>query len=868
MFEGFPYTNFHELNLDWIIKIAKDFLDQYTHIQETIDNGLTALDEKAVALQALLDAWYEEHSQDIADQLADALQDLNDWYTEHQGYLDQYLTDSITAFDTAADQKAALTIASIPDDYTALSKTASDLDNAYKIGTQRPLIVTRVSTGTLPALAEQNASAFKFMCIDFDSPDDEEEFWTGTHTYNNNTYTRNFSLSYIPTNDSIRFYWYDDENTNFIAGNSAFTFALADRLYQVDGYYYCEKHLALDEYNVTIRAIIDYSAIQTATGTYACRFTKEFNKVYRAIFDLNNYFSKYSPIKISGAVNISYSYTAVKAIKAFYLNFNSVTDEASFWSGTHTSGDDEYPRNVGPGALYKTNNGKRISFYWLNDENKYISGDRAFNVSEYTDIICVVNNVTYHRIQTVLDDFPCNVIIGVEWESIPVLLSETAVTTYYDKKLIDYNRALLSFLIGIESINSIIVPAQSSSQNIENAFAIRSAIKELFLEFNSNSAESEFWTGTHTYNDVSYPRNIGPALLRYDAEKGKGIGFYWVDEDNHYIAGNGIVTIWQNINVFSNKAGITFHNTPVTLDEYPCIIHLGINWDLVPTVEADAVFFAGYNKNTIESNKMLYVFSGGQSVYENNSTVNFGVDGDSISAGNQWSAYVTNKLGYNTHHNVSVGSSQWHDEVVTYNGVDYYPQVYGSEGWLGMSAGYGEITSAEEAQKRANNSAKNHVLKFIDEVDQGLYPAPDLFVFALGTNDGVTHLGTVADAFASESLPAVTDTILRTTTGAMRWCIQKMKITYPACKIYWATPIQSTVDARQNGNITKIPVMTEVANKLSVMIIDQWNNSGISGFLEKSNSYYLRDGIHPNAHGVEAMGQYAVSVLAGFSGTF
>ena len=35
--ENFPYTNFHELNMDWIIKIAKDFLDQYTHIQQIID---------------------------------------------------------------------------------------------------------------------------------------------------------------------------------------------------------------------------------------------------------------------------------------------------------------------------------------------------------------------------------------------------------------------------------------------------------------------------------------------------------------------------------------------------------------------------------------------------------------------------------------------------------------------------------------------------------------------------------------------------------------------------------------------------------------------------------------------------------------
>lgn len=128
---GFPYVNFHEMNMDWIIRIAKDFLDQYTNIQQTIDQGLEDLDTKATELQALLDAWYEEHSQDIADHLAGALQDLNTWYTQHESYLDQYLQDSITAFGEAADEKAAETIATIPDDYSALSNTVLDIKNAY-----------------------------------------------------------------------------------------------------------------------------------------------------------------------------------------------------------------------------------------------------------------------------------------------------------------------------------------------------------------------------------------------------------------------------------------------------------------------------------------------------------------------------------------------------------------------------------------------------------------------------------------------------------------------------------------------------------------------------------------------------------------
>lgn len=161
MFDNFPYTDMHQLNLDWIIKIAKDFLDQYTHIQQLIEDGETSLQnltesglqqlqDKADNLEGLLQAWYNEHSEDIAaelasaladlnawytehsediaGQLASALSDLNAWYTEHQGYLDQYVTDSIAAFNTAAENKAAETIASIPDDYTALANKVTNLE--------------------------------------------------------------------------------------------------------------------------------------------------------------------------------------------------------------------------------------------------------------------------------------------------------------------------------------------------------------------------------------------------------------------------------------------------------------------------------------------------------------------------------------------------------------------------------------------------------------------------------------------------------------------------------------------------------------------------------------------------------------------
>ena len=126
--EGFPYSNFHDLNMDWIIKIAKDFLDQYTTIQQTITEGLEGistetaealetLNNKATEIEGLLNAWYNTHSEDIANQLAEALSTLQNT-----------LTQTINSFSTSASQIAQETIASIPVDYTALYNQVQSID--------------------------------------------------------------------------------------------------------------------------------------------------------------------------------------------------------------------------------------------------------------------------------------------------------------------------------------------------------------------------------------------------------------------------------------------------------------------------------------------------------------------------------------------------------------------------------------------------------------------------------------------------------------------------------------------------------------------------------------------------------------------
>ena len=60
------------------------------------------------------------------------------------------------------------------------------------------------------------------------------------------------------------------------------------------------------------------------------------------------------------------------------------------------------------------------------------------------------------------------------------------------------------------------------------------------------------------------------------------------------------------------------------------------------------------------------------------SKLNFGVDGDSITAGEQWSYHVYKELGMASHHNVAVGSSVWYKRTIAYSGGSVTTQDYTS----------------------------------------------------------------------------------------------------------------------------------------------------------------------------------------------
>lgn len=224
--------------------------------------------------------------------------------------------------------------------------------------------------------------------------------------------------------------------------------------------------------------------------------------------------------------------------------------------------------------------------------------------------------------------------------------------------------------------------------------------------------------------------------------------------------------------------------------------------------------------------------------------MNFGCDGNSITSGDQWSATVVQTLGFSTHHNVAVGSATWACHSDT--------QDYGKEEFAGISDGWMPTNDPVELQKRHNNTSKVHVQKFIAEVDAGLYPAPDVFVFSMGTND--SRLGSAQEALQGKSLDQVDVT---TMAGGARWAIQKIIERFPDCRVFVCTPIQTSDPGHNQQNLQKAEILKEICRSMSVQIIDCYSECGISEKTENGHGQrYLRDGLHPETEGQRLMGRY------------
>lgn len=243
------------------------------------------------------------------------------------------------------------------------------------------------------------------------------------------------------------------------------------------------------------------------------------------------------------------------------------------------------------------------------------------------------------------------------------------------------------------------------------------------------------------------------------------------------------------------------------------------------------------------------------------SALNFGVDGDSITAEKQWSWYVFENLGFASRHNVAIGSAVWYKRTLSCEKGSATTQSYNDPDFAGFSDGWLETDDLNELQKRANNCAVVHIERFISDVKSGKAPVPDVFAFAMGTNDDINFLGNAETALKGKTLD---DVNLFTEAGAMRWCIQRIMEEYPLVRVFVLTPIQ-TATPEHNEKIRKQieMVMKPVANAMGAQIIDCFSESGICEKFENigAEGKYLRDGLHPGIEGQTLQGRYVAKEI-------
>ena len=257
-------------------------------------------------------------------------------------------------------------------------------------------------------------------------------------------------------------------------------------------------------------------------------------------------------------------------------------------------------------------------------------------------------------------------------------------------------------------------------------------------------------------------------------------------------------------------------------------------------------------------------------------TLNFGIDGDSITAGNQWTKYMLDKLG-GSQYNVAVGSACWtYKQRMNTEGTKMLvPQKYRDADFVGF--GGSDYTTNENIQKFLNNNACTHIEKFIANVEDGVYPNPDVFIFAMGTNGDTglgNSLGTVDEAMEAVSIDddSFVDSngksLKYSMCGAIRWCIETIKRTYPSCRVFVSLPIQrAQYSTNKNYLLSKNNLIKEMAIQMGCQIIDQYNGCGITSAIELDVSPfgpYLSDGLHPNESGRKLMGYYAAKVVKAF----
>ena len=176
--------------------------------------------------------------------------------------------------------------------------------------------------------------------------------------------------------------------------------------------------------------------------------------------------------------------------------------------------------------------------------------------------------------------------------------------------------------------------------------------------------------------------------------------------------------------------------------------------------------------------------------------------------------------------------------------------------WTFKSDSNYNITDTSDANI-GNNVIWNQFNRMKNDIDKGTITEPDCIVILAGTNDALQGktLGDVNTVFNG----AAQSDDIRTLTNlcaSIRYVCELIMNTYPRCQIILCTPLQAkelntTTAAKSVGDTIK-----QCASIMGCKVIDQWSNSGIYQYKEKTNNVHMRDNVHLNNIGGQDVAKF------------
>lgn len=127
----FPYTNLHDVNIDWILQVVKEFNEKYHGIDDAIDAAIAKLnataDELETAMQEYMQGLEEEATAEIGTAKDNAIAAMNQLYSQFQTEANEAINSiifnkelAVTTIDNEMQTKLAQVstlLNSLPHDY-------------------------------------------------------------------------------------------------------------------------------------------------------------------------------------------------------------------------------------------------------------------------------------------------------------------------------------------------------------------------------------------------------------------------------------------------------------------------------------------------------------------------------------------------------------------------------------------------------------------------------------------------------------------------------------------------------------------------------------------------------------------------------